>query len=795
MVSVPQYNQQGVDKTPLEYSRVTPNADAFGAAVFQAKQNLSNSIAKINFDVHKIKDDIDTTRAMEYRNFIEKTKMKYLNDPEQGYFSKLGKNAMADPNDPDSGANGVVNAITRELEAKQQELGLTSGKGKQYADYFTASQLNGIILATGKHEKEQRLKWQEAVAQEAVDVSAQEMINNASTNPEQIDKEISNINAAVLFYGQQAGYDEETIRASQKKAVSHSLYLTIKDMASKDDIGAETLFEKYKKQLSPEYIAQLEPVIYNTKLNYQAREMAQNLLDLSEEEATKKINQISDIKLQERTRNFYHSLYNSEVNFKARGIAQNLMLLPEEQALIIINKIPDITLQERTRTFYQTFLREKDRLEKARIKEAEQASWDRVRASLDYNDIDYTSRPETISAQMSFINKMKELGRIETNYGIWQWLTDTATHNAEYFKNIDLNDYADQLTESELKHFKDLQNKVGSMDFTQIQDNNKIIEEAIKSENIGGHDKTKKVIYSEIRSLVREAELRKGRKLTDDEIRELAESLGYKGDDGIKTFKLVEQGMAEQVGFNKKITNDFEYFEKVHKRRPSAEEKYKIINQRVMEYKLEQNQQIKNQLENSTENQSLNQEIKAKKNETFTLTYFADVKIPQIAKNIGVNLKVTDRYREPNGKYKSYHSEGRAVDISYKTKEGRPLTLMQKTQLIESVISDPDVEAIAISTADGDGKAIMSHIKKKYGDKYSKKIQDMNKKDKNGKTRDQNLGTNHTTHIHITVKAGAKNTIANTNNNKVKIQTPDGRIVLVPQDKVNEAIKNGGVKL
>lgn len=720
MVSVPQYDyRQGVDRTPTEYSRVTPNADAFGAAVFQAKQNLAHSVAKINFDVQKIKDDIDTTRAMEYRNFVEKTKMKYLNDPEVGYFTKLGKNAMADPNDPDSGANGVVNAITRELEAKQQELGLTSGKGKQLADYFTASQLNGIILETGKHERDQRLKWQEAVTQEAVELSSQEMVNNRN-NPEQVDKEISNIKAAISYLGSQAGLDDDMIKASQTKAVSNSIYLTIKTMASDGNIGAEAMLEKYKNMLSPEHISQLEPAIHNTKINYEAR-----------------------------------------------TVAQNLLLVPESEAYKTIEGIKDIEVQERARSYYQTLLRQNDRLEQARLNELEQASWDKVRQSLDYNDIDYTSRPETISAQMSFIKQMKELGRIQTNYGTWQYLTEMATHNAEYFKQINLNDYAAELTESELKHFKDLQEKVGSMEFTQIQDDNKIIEEAMDSVEIGGRKKTKNVIYSEMRALVRESELRKGRKLNDDEIKELAEGLGYKGDDGVKVFKLIEAGMAEQVGFTKKVVNDFEYFEKVHKRKPSAEEKYKIINQRVMEYRLDQNRQLTNQLENS-QNQKSNGKFK----------------IGDKWNGHKINSLFGTRKRPAQNASKDHQG----VDLDYKLNEpiksfSGGTVVLKKTQVDKKGNITGYGHYIDIRDDNGviHRYAHANSIDVQVGDK-------INPGQVIGKAGKTGNATGVCLHYEQIINGKSVNPIEE----KITIKAPNGKIVLVPKNKVNEAIKNGG---
>ena len=773
MVSVPQYNQQGVDKTPLEYSRVTPNADAFGAAVFQAKQNLSNSIAKINFDVQRVKEEIDTTRAMEYRNFIEKTKMKYLNDPENGYFSKLGKRAMADPNDPDSGANGVVNAITRELETKQQELGLTSGKGKQYADYFTASQLNGIILATGKHEKEQRLKWQEAVTQESIDVSTQEMINNALTNPEEIDKQISNINAAVLFYGQQVGYDEETLRASQKKEVSKSLYLTIETLAKKGEIGAEALFEKYKDQLAPEYIAQLEPTIKETRYKYFETVLNSFLAEDEFTQAKSFLNEHKDDFKPERVVIYKEAIKDKELKYNSRILADSIIgkAKNEQEAFEMVKSIKDSDLADMATTRIAKHYGRQTHIEDLEKRELLKSFYDTALYKIQNDEpITIDDIPEGLDSEtkLSLMNYINKNGQPEDDNQIWQELYNMSVNNAQGFAALDLNQYRGFLSESEFKQFLKRQEDIKTGNYySEIKDDDAMIQAALKEMGLNGNvswfgktGRNRDIAYSEIRAMVREFEARKGRKITDDELQNLLYSLDYKEANGVKIYKLLDQGMATKTGFIKGVINDFVYYQNKHNGQlPPDEEKYRIIAKRMGLLKEQQRTEADNIIDELTYGSKFIKDIsdvQAQPNEQKTLTYFADTQVPAISKQLGLNLKVTDRYRAPNGKYKSHHSEGRALDISYRTKEGKALTLMQKIKLVESVLYRPEVETIAISSADSDGRAIINYIKKNYGNAFDKKIQDMNKKDKNGKTRDQNLGTNHTSHIHITLMSDDK---------------------------------------
>lgn len=119
--------------------------------------------------------------------------------------------------------------------------------------------------------------------------------------------------------------------------------------------------------------------------------------------------------------------------------------------------------------------------------------------------------------------------------------------------------------------------------------------------------------------------------------------------------------------------------------------------------------------------------------ETANLRQIANKFTPQVGQELGVNLKITSRYRPPTAQnYKSYHSEGRALDISMS--EHSPET---QIKIVESYLNNPLVQAIGTSN-----KEILKHFKNSA---HKNKLKDESEFDKRHKT-------NHLNHIHITVK-------------------------------------------
>jgi len=162
--------------------------------------------------------------------------------------------------------------------------------------------------------------------------------------------------------------------------------------------------------------------------------------------------------------------------------------------------------------------------------------------------------------------------------------------------------------------------------------------------------------------------------------------------------------------------------------------------------------------------------LAVKQGETRELTYYVDSKIPQLEKKLGVKMTVTDRYAKR--KWTSEHTKGIAFDVSMSEQSGR-----NREKIVKALLDDPAIKYV--STSD---KKLLD----KYKKDYSSKLRDFTGTDKK-------LGTNHTNHIHVTVNSSNKqNAVAG---DRVRIKAPNGNVVLVPKDKVNEALAKGGTRL
>ena len=116
MVAIPQYESKvGVSHTPTSYYRTSVNPDAFGAGIARATEKLGESSEFFIRSMANMHQQIQKTNAAALSNYIDQLEREDLCDPQNGYYSKLGKDAMANPNDPNSGVSGVFNSIDLKL--------------------------------------------------------------------------------------------------------------------------------------------------------------------------------------------------------------------------------------------------------------------------------------------------------------------------------------------------------------------------------------------------------------------------------------------------------------------------------------------------------------------------------------------------------------------------------------------------------------------------------------------------------------------------------------------------------
>lgn len=671
----------------------------FGQGQAQALANAGQGFNQIAMAALKINETIEHTKAMEFNNAIEKWKQDNLLDKENGYFSKQGADAAG--KSPE-----VVQNYDDFVADWMKQNKVSKFTTKQLQD-IASRKRTGILSNTTAHDLQETNKWADTEGKLGIENAISNIVAERN-NPEGIEMQLQNIRQITQWKGSLQKLDEKTIELQTRDNISQALCAILETKMQESPTEAKAFFEEHREDINSNLHSRYLSAINQEERKYQSRDMAAEIIQnsASEEEAIKKAEAIEDIDMSDAVLSRVKRHYAQEEHIK--GLHQ----------------------RESLDNFYNKAVA------------AQQNG-----SSLSYDDIPDDLDPHTKLSLMNYVNSN---GQPETDNQVWETLYDMSVNNAQGFVKEDLNKYRGYLTDSEYKSFLKRQDEIKTGGYyTKIEDDNKMINTALKSMGLSGNTsvfgltgKNKDIAYSEIRAMVRELEARKGRKITDGELENITSSLGYKGKDGVQLYKQLEKGMREKVGFIRDVMNDFTYYQSKHNgEMPSDDEKLKIINNRinmkVQEKKSQAQQNIDNVKSNATTMRNISYTT-AKPNEQKILTYFADNQIPTISKQLGLKLVITSRYRNQAG---SHHSEGRAADVSMSEHN-----IQNRIKIYERLLALPTVQAIGTSDPN-----ILTRFN------GNPKIVDERRYDKQH-------GTNHVNHAHVTlynINPGKPTRIAN----------------------------------
>lgn len=720
MPQVPTYGrEERLNGAARPYEHYNLNGYMFGQGQAQAMANAGQGLNQIAAAALKISDTIEHTKGMEFNNAIEKWKQDNLLDKENGYFSKQGADAAGKSPEVMQNYDDFVAGWMKEHKASR----FTTKRLQEIA----TSKRTGILSNTTAHDLQETNKWADTEGKLGIENAISNIVAERN-NPEGIKTQLENIKQITRWKGGLQNLDAKTVELQTRDNISQALCAILETKMQENPAEAKAFFEEHREDINSNLHSRYLAAIDQQERKYQAREMASMIVNKysNEQDAIKAAEAIEDIEMSDAVLSRVKRHFSQEEHFK------------------------DLQQRESLDNFYN----------KAVI--AAQSG-----QTLSYDDIPDDLDPHMKLQLMNYVNSN---GQPETDDQVWETLYNMSVNDAQGFVKEDLNKYRGFLSDSEYKSFLKRQDEIKTGGYyTKIEDDNKMINTALKSMGLSGNTsvfgltgKNKDIAYSEIRAMVRELEARKGRKITDGELENITNSLGYKGSDGVQLYKQLEKGMREKVGFIRDVMNDFTYYQSKHNgEMPSDEEKMKIINKRISNFNQEQNMKLADSLEYQIHI------TKAKPNETKELTYYADKYLPQLGKQLGTKFTVVQggRYRPANGKYKSYHTTGEAVDVSMSEHNTNT-----RLRFIEQQLNNPQVKKIGTSDP---------NILAKYG--KNSKIEDE-------RAFDRQHGTNHVNHAHITLNVGVENQM-------VRMQAPNGRIVNVPQSMVEQAIKQGGKRI
>ena len=549
MVRIKEYQQTvNNERTPQSYIEAGNTNGAFGEQIARAYVNAGQSLQDAERAVLQYNDQISRTKALELKNsFYTEWEQPKLYSKE-GYYNQLGANASGK-------SQLLIEDFDKFARQKAKEIGLTGPVANKYTEWIIADTKEKISRGVLAHDLKQTQEAEKAQIGLLMQNVIQQGVNDRNS-AEDVDKCINNVVQASKMNAMSSNLDNAQAELLTRQNVSNAIGAIVQKGVSENNLFVGQYIEKYSKFLSPEQKQQLEDMFHKSKINVDSRNIANNLVSTcaTREEAIRKAEQIQDLDLQDNVVQRINYSYNQTESFKKENERKS------------------------TEQFYQTVLDKQQR-----------------GLALSYEDIPSGVDAETTLGMMNYINKN---GQIEANdEAIWDDLYDMQTNNAQAFAKLDLNKYRGYLTDGEYKQFLKAQETIKSGGYySQIVDDNKMIDQALKDIGLKSDGKQKSA-YSEIRALVREYEARKGRKINDDELMNITNSLGYEGEKGVKTYKLLEKGMKEKTGFIRDVMNDFNYYQKKHNGElPPDEEKYKIINRRINNFNQKNNNELSNSL-------------------------------------------------------------------------------------------------------------------------------------------------------------------------------------------------------
>ncbi len=707
MARIPQYNRSVTPQnTPYAYVQNNATPEAFGVGVSNAMKNLGDAGLNAADALATLKAQYDKTKLVEFSNFIDNWSNEHLYDKDNGYFNKTGKEAMGkSPELMDS-----FDKYADEYIAKSGFIGGWEQKARQ----IVQQKRNTIERYVEAHDKQETDKWQDAVYTDSLTNVFNKAIQGRN-NPNDLSMFYKDGMTVLDNYALIKGWDKDPeMLAIKKKEYEGNFHAQILDAyLAEGSLKAGEYFQQHKESFTPE---------------------VQN--------------------------KYLHRIHTEEVAYTARATAEGLVSQSPEDAYKFIDSIENIELRNATENEYNRLLRHQDEIQKQIDAKASNEIMQRVYAAFDNGDDISSIMREVNVSNMSLEQKekiyknlksMQELKGVGNNWADYNNLLDMAAFNNEEFKNINPANY--DLTKEQYNKIVDMQRKAAANEYTPEVEMRKAIKGMYNSRfnPQGGEGLHSKEYEEEVVRFLSKVERMQGKAFdfkNTEQLQAILEGFDYKDDSwrDDKTLTKEQRRTRENLDETKELfarakkhgevydlmAREYMMFKGTNKREPSPEEIYEMAKR---SYNTIENAWRERDMGKLNSAQGIYKNVsatKAKKGETKVLTYYADVRIPQISRELGIPMQVTSRYRAGDN---GGHGKGRKCDVGMAA-----LNVAQRQAVFERMLSDPAVASIGTSDP-----ILLS----RYNNPKNPKIRDLREYDVNYKKAHPNTTMNHVNHIDI----------------------------------------------
>lgn len=693
---------------------------AFGENVAIATQNLGEGLMDVGIMLDKIQAQNERANVVKLQNDVYQQWEEPNLYSKDGYFNQFGRNAAG------KSAEVLAN-YDAWVEQRKKELGITSKRANIVFAEMNNRNRERISRAILAHDLQQ--------TQEAEKTELSQLCKNYDTqgvwdrnDDEQFNYNVSEKIKAIKNYGVVANLDKTQIKALIDKGNDEYVSGVLTALLTDGNYQrASKLLENNKSLLTPDNYVKFTKEIKNFSDDDSARQFASDLINkgYTVEQAQNLIDKETNFDMWQKKNNLYHTMYNTK--------KRNEETVQDE---ILTNEFNNLL-------------------------------------SGKYDIATYTPPDSLDPINQQKLSKMKqdllEGGGVKTDSRVYAGFSMAMLTNAEEFSKVNFDLYQNVLTPQDILYFKKAQENIRQHGYSSVTPDDEYVIDAAKQY---GFLTNKNAMANVIEASIQTEEARYGKQYSKDDLRQRGEKYAsYYGLRGNKNERsaldVINDNMSKE--FMVRVQQGLKAYEDKHGKNSMTPEQFRTMVNRIGGETKSKGVQLKYEAIKQGNSQS---QIKEAPN----LISFKNSEIQNIEKALGFKLNITSTVRKPNGRYKSKHTEGLAMDIGYTLANGRKMSTQQKLTLIGRTLASDKVAKIAISSADPDGKMIMQA----YGKRFASKIQDMNQKDANGKTKDQNLNTNHTNHLHITFKAGPQNP-----------QVKDGTIIVNKQTGKRMILKGG----
>lgn len=289
MPTVPRYNSQVRENSgPNIRQNMNVNPSSFGVGGFQGMSNAIDQLAKIKNDA----DQIEVTSA-----FTERSKRieTIKTDPETGFFTKQGRNAI-------DSYDSAIQSIKDADDEIVQKYNLTGTKLEMFNrlrdrdDIQNQAQLN-------RHLTGERRRFDDDTQKAFVQTEADSAVKNFKDH-DAVNYKLENIEGSIIAYGQRNGLSAEEVNL-QRSTVRSGIRAGVVSqyLNNGDDRGAKAYFEQHKDALTAKDSEKLQKDLELGSLRGESQRESDKIFAESPTlgQAIEKVRKIEDPKLRDET--------------------------------------------------------------------------------------------------------------------------------------------------------------------------------------------------------------------------------------------------------------------------------------------------------------------------------------------------------------------------------------------------------------------------------------------------------------------------------------------------------------